>query len=350
VRRDDPGSQPAECVDTISVASFGISLRRVSVGKWTASLDATGVSGGRCAGPVAGDLRTLRLPASRLGGPGLAFDLHGQAAFGAGPFSGVLISTLVLRADTNVGVSSGEETIVAPQPPSPPHHVLIEYARFRYRITGATGALGVTFAGDAAPECIPLDSCGTTGALRLTIDGFRGVIELSGTREVRHRLDRARALADVRTGQLDVFAESALMRIHSATTSESLSRTGGVSCADSDSSNVMLGVGVFPGPLPGSSLTLAASEIGSDPWRTHCPGPKIADVTGEPSTFLPFFPGTAASGSLNAKSLGSRQFGVALTTHGRFRAAGYSGTRGGRLRFSLALIAESVGTRQETVR
>jgi hypothetical protein len=352
VRRDDPGAQPADCVDAISVVDFGISLHRAAGRQWVATLDGSPVSGGRCAGPLARDLARLRLPAVRLRSRGLGFDVHGRAAFGAGPFSGELISTLVLRRDTSEESSSGggESTVFSGPPPSRPRHVPFEYARLRYRITGAAGALGVSFAGEPSPACIPLDACATTGTLQLTIDGFRGEIQVSGSREVNRRIGRDGALADVRAGRLGVVTDTPSLLIRTEKTAESLGRSAGQRCSDASYSALIMLPGSLGRPAPGIQLTLENRDDAVDPWRTHCPGPSINDVSGGSPPFGPFGPSPLATGSLALSSLGSARAEVPLGIHGAFRGNGYSGTRGGALRFSLVLLSVQAGTREELIR
>jgi hypothetical protein len=351
VLRKDGASQSGECVDAISVDAFGISLRRVHVGHWIATLDAAPVSGGRCAGPLARDLARLRLPAPALRVRGLGFDLHGHARFAGGPFSGELISTLVLRPDRTEesSTSGGDSTVFTSPPPRPPRHVLVEYARIRYRITGATGALGVNFLGDGEPDCVPLDNCATTGTLRLSVSGFGAIVQFSGDRFVVRRVPRARALADLRAGLLEVTAHPFPLLLNRSTTSETLIRSGSGRCVDTvvAPTNLLAGAG-FGQVGRGIRFELKDASDGSDPWRTHCPGPSTADLIGGSAGPAFFFGTSFADGSLSTQELGVAHAAVVLRSRGRFRGIGYSGTRDGDVRFTLTLLGAAGGTRVET--
>ena len=357
VRRDDPGAQPAECVDAISVAEFGITLVRLAPGRYRATLEPGQISGGRCAGPLASQIGKLRLPASRLRTHRIGFDVRGRASFAAGPFSGVLVSTLMLRPDTTdqagSGNSGGSTAFVFP-PPRPVRHVLVEYATLRYRITGAGGALGATFAGSPPPDCAPLDSCGVRGVLRLAVSGFRGVLRLSGTRTVSHRVGRLGALRDARHGRILLGADAAFMTL-SGTTSEILARQqgAGAGCLDTTRVHPLLRVSFFSAmpSRPGVPFDIAGPLDGSDPLRTDCPGPSSADIVGASDPFASEFGAQKALArvSLPFGSLAARKTTVTLTERGGFRGTGYSGARSGGVSLSLTLLGSTGGTRQEVL-
>jgi hypothetical protein len=350
VRRDDPGSQPGECVDTISADSLGITLRRPQPGHWIAAVDASSVSGGRCAGPLARDLARLRVAARRLSTRALGFDLRGHVRYAAGPFSGEMISTLVLRPDTTQVVSTDGSTVFSPPPPRPRHRVLVEYARVRYRIAGATGALGASFAGDGQPECVAFDNCGTSGTLRLTVNGFRRAFQVAAERIVRHRVGRSAALADLRAERLQVEVRPFDLPIRSVIITEAMSRVGAGRCADRARNVAVLSVGQPFGPEPpGVQFVIGRTQGGSDEWRTHCPGPTTEDVAASNSRFgFSPFGGSLATGTLSPRKLGVSHAVVVLRQRGTFHGFGYSGTRTGAIRFTLTLLVAAAGTRVET--
>ncbi|MGH2873169.1 MAG: hypothetical protein ACRDL5_12000, partial [Solirubrobacteraceae bacterium] len=80
---------------------------------------------------------------------------------------------------------------------------LREYAAYVYRVGRLSGALTTTFAGRPAPVCQPLGACGTEGQ---TNESFTagGRVSFAGSRPVSHRVRAARALADLRSGQMQI--------------------------------------------------------------------------------------------------------------------------------------------------
>jgi hypothetical protein len=355
VRRDDPGMQPGECVDTPSLAGFGIHIARTRPGHYLATLASPGASSGRCAGPLAADLARLRLPASRLRTRALGFDLRGRAVIAAGPFSGELVSTVVLHPDTSEpgGSSTSQTSFAPPPPPHPPHSVFIEYAKVRYRISGATGALRTSFTGQPEPLCEPLDSCGVVGALSVSLVGYRDTLELEASRVVPHRVGPQTALADLRAGRLVVGLGSGLFSNPRAAVSETTTRGGAAGCRDTTAPRVVLQIsgflfGVSRGAIP---IFFGSPDQIDDLLRTHCAGPSLADVSGSNGPMGPGIGGgPLALGSLASNALGSKQITISLGQPGSFAGAGYSGTRSGSLRFSLTLLRVASGTRHVRVR
>ena len=263
----------------------------------------------------------------------------------------------MLRPDTTdqagSGNSGGSTVFVAP-PPRPVRHVLVEYATLRYRITGAGGALGATFAGSPPPYCVPLDSCGVRGVLRLAVKGFRGVLQLSGTRTVSHRVGRVGALRDANHGRILLGADPAVMAL-SGTTSEILARQqgAGAGCLDTTRIRPLLRISFFSATpsRPGVPLEIAGPLDGTDPLRTDCPGPSSADIVGASDPFASEFGAQIplAKGSLPFGSLAARTATVTLAERGSFRGTGYSGTRSGAVSLSLTLLGFTGGTRQEVL-
>lgn len=360
VRRDDPGAHPGECVDLVPIESLQIRIARARPGRYTATLGDLSASSGRCAGPIAGELRKSRLAASRLRTRELGFDLRGKTSFAAGPFSGELISTVVLAPDT-IDQSSGTSVSTtsggagpsgAGKAPPPPRRVLVEHADIRYRIAGASGALAFAFSGAADPFCEAFDDCGVSGSLALTLPSYENVVELSGSRTVSRRVGQRRALADLRAGRLALGSDQpALHSMPRAVVSETMTRTGDAGCAGTVRQPIALGIGGFLFEAPAGALrAVLGTEEGqlSDPLRTHCPGPATADVTGA-SNLAAGGLGLSglAFGSLAVKDLGSRQLMISLRSRGSFVSPGYSGTRAGSLTFTLRLIRATGGTRRE---
>ncbi|MBV9000431.1 MAG: hypothetical protein JO304_15325, partial [Solirubrobacterales bacterium] len=118
-----------------------------------------GVSSGRCAGPRQQDLARIVLPVRRFGAKGRSFDLHASESFVAGPFTGAVTSTLVLRpAGTS---SSGSSFAVGGGVPAPVrgHTALREQVSLRYALASVPGtSLDATFAGEPDPFCAAVAS------------------------------------------------------------------------------------------------------------------------------------------------------------------------------------------------
>jgi hypothetical protein len=355
VRRDDPGAQPAVCVDVVSVSGVSLRIDRVHPGNYVARLDASGISGGRCAGPLAGELSLVHLRARRLHTGALGFDLHGSATAAAGPFSGVLSSTLVLRPDTTEQSSSSESSTSGAGTPTPRprfRRILVEYARVQYRLTGVAGALQTTFAGRAEPYCLQADSCGTTGGLSISLSPYRSKLVLQSSKVVRRRVSPSRALANFRAGKLSYIAGSALAGPRGVVT-ELMGRTNGAGCHDTSPLRLLLNVDPFAVShhrgVVVMDLTTRVEE--TDPWRTHCPGPSDAEITGRSDAFGAFpFLGFVAQGEIPVGSVGSRGVAVVVRNPGAFSRGSYSGVGSGALRFTLRQIRATAGTRSARVR
>lgn len=353
VRRTDPGGAVGACVDANFTAGLGISLRLAARGSSTATVDAEPISAGRCAGPLSRDLRAVPIRARRLRGRLLGFDLRGATRFTAGPFSGELISSVVLSPDTRNGYSTsstGAETSYAPPPPAPVRRIRVEYAQVTYGIFGATGRLTESFAGSPEPYCESLDACGSHGAVVVTVGGYRGRLTVIGTRQVGRPLSRSRALADLRAGRLGLDGTD-LTGHPGVRIDELLGRADGGFCHDTIREPLtllgdVLAPGVRRGGLP---LTLIGPGPPADPLRTHCPGPGGDEILGGGSFSSPLPQGALAAGSLPPGELGAPELTVELARPASFTGEGYSGQRTGSLGFVLRRMSVRAGTRVERV-
>ena len=359
VRRDDPSTAPGECIDTTSFDGIAVTLRRLSGRSYTAIIGGP-IAAGRCAGPLASDTAGLRLAAKRLPGRHLGFDLRGSASFAAGPFSGKLISTVVLAPDTAdqqgalTGVSSSSSSSSSGPPPRARRvrHVLVEFATIRYRMTGASGTLQMTFSGAPQPYCVALDNCGTTGSVSVSVNRFSAGFEVSGVRVVPRRVGRRQAIADLRAGRLRPTSFGLLTTVD-ATITETMAQPGAGTCLDTARSRIQLFVGgPFGGGRATGSIPALLGGLGdrNDALRTHCPGPSSTDLAGSRGP-LGFFSQTPviAQGSIARGTLGTRQIDVSLAKPGRFDSPAYAGQRGGSLGFGLTLTSVRGGTRRERV-
>jgi hypothetical protein len=74
------------------------------------------LSSSRCAGPSAQDLARLTFRVRRSGGRRPSYDVRGRRSFVAGPFTGTLVSTLVLRPSKGGGGTSSSRGRSWPRP------------------------------------------------------------------------------------------------------------------------------------------------------------------------------------------------------------------------------------------
>jgi hypothetical protein len=336
---DGPGA--GDCVDVPSSIQGGgfLTIARGPGGRLVGHLGPS-LSSGRCAGPRAQDLAGITLPIRRSRG---MYDLRGSESFAAGPFTGTLVSTLVVRTAPNASGSgsAGPSPVANPYPST--HKVLLEQVTLRYRITSLPGTLDASFSGESDPFCATLDSCGATGTLALSFPGFQRTLVLNASRTVQARVGARQAIADLERGRLQAqggesgpFAGSSTARV-----AETLSWAGGLSCHDtSDTSRAPLFLSAGPTRSGGGVSLVLNNPVGSDLLRTHCPGPLDTDVFG-------VFPGLART-SIGLAELLKRHSVISLTKPGSFAGAGYVGGRSGALAFSLTLERVRAGTVEET--
>ena len=90
------GQGTNECVDA-SADQGGVSIFVTRSSAGIAGTVEPPLSSGRCAGPLAQDLAKLHLAVAETGRRLPSFDLRGSQSFVAGPFSGTLVSTVVLK-------------------------------------------------------------------------------------------------------------------------------------------------------------------------------------------------------------------------------------------------------------
>ncbi len=320
-----------DCVDA-SGAPFGGDLFASKVhGRLVAHLEPP-PSSGRCAGPRQQDLAGLGLPVRRFGGRHPSYDLRTSQSFLAGPFTGRLVSTLVLRPASG-GESSSGSSSSGPGKPSPT--VLIEQVTLRYRVSTLPGTLETSFSGEPDPFCSALASCGANGTLALSIGGFQRTIVVTAGRQVPRRVSARQVEADLVRGRMEVelggFVPSAPPFVATSTT-ETIQQADGSHCqAQTTSHQAQL----FAGPAnPAARLSHTLDLTLNDPndsglLRTFCPGPDDTDVFGDRSL--------VATGSLEPDQLLDRHNVLSLTSPGSFAGLGYVGTRSGSLPLALTL-------------
>jgi hypothetical protein len=346
VLRGAAGSPAGECVSVTTTGGLGLQL--VHRAGQLVAIARPAPSSGRCAGPVSADLASVTLPVRRTGGTHATFDLRGTRKFTAGPFSGTLDSTLVLRSapagssggSSGGGFFSSSSSSSASASPSL-HPAFVEHVDLRYTLVARPGALDVGFTGAGDPSCVALDTCGASGSLALSVPNPTGTVSLSASRVVRARVSSRQALADFRAGRLTLdFPGFAQL---SAKVQESFGWPGTVACEDSSATpSVQLTVGSFAGPRRRGPVPVTlVNQTGSDVLRTRCPGPMDADVVGQSPN------GVIARASVTPGELLSSRTVVSLSNPGAFSVPGYAGTRSGAVMLELALVAVHAGTTTE---
>ena len=335
VRVSEPGGPsgtPVSCVD-VSPADFSFRIIHAG-GRTLARLSASDSSqlpgAGRCAGPIGGDFGGLELPARRFGR--YSYDLTGRASVTAGPFLLTALSTLRARITTS---RSGGGTVIGGGGGSPARirfrRAFAESATAVYRLSSASGALTTTFAGLGSPLCDPLSACGSSGTINQTLAGS-GTISFSGSRIVAHRVGRAAALADLAAGRLGTLGLVSHARLGLSTT-ERLTRADGSTCQDAVAAPLALATSsVSPGNRSVVQLTtdtrfgLIGPPGFSDPLRTRCPGPSLADVGGR---------GFGPLASAPASRIGGPALTLTFARDRVFTGSAYAGRLAGAVMLSL---------------
>lgn len=329
-----------ECIDTPgSSGGPTVTVDRGGHGRLVGQIEPP-LSSGRCAGPVAQDVSGLLLPVRKTGGKHATYDLRATLPIVAGPFSGTLVSTLVLRPGEGEEESSSGSSGSTPAPPR--HKVLVERVTLRYAVTPLAGGLEVPFSGEPVPSCTALDSCGATGTLLLSAGGRGTSLTLTASRTVRRRVDARRALADLRRGRLG--PASGFGKISSLDVAESLTGGDGSRCgASAQGPGAGLSFGGPPGmAVPGSATQVTLYALGTEYMRTYCPGPSTADVIGDVQRL--------GHASVTVAQLLAPQSELLLTDPGSFSGIGYVGTRTDGIGLSMALEGIRAGTVQEEQR
>ncbi len=297
-------------------------------------------SSSRCAGPTAQDLARVTFRVRRLGGRRPSYDMREQRSFAAGPFTGTVLSTLVLRHSTGGGGSSSSGTFSSGPPPPTRHKFLLEQVTLRYRVASLPSAFSATFSGEPDPFCAALASCGASGSLALSFPSFARTFVLHASRVVRTRVSSRQAIADLRHGLL-LLGPGPPVPLRGglpARVTETFQAGDGSSCqAASVSRQVELLVN--PGVRRGGARVVLLDPPAAGVTRTYCPGPSDSDVFGRNPV--------VATGTLNGAQLLRRRSVFALAGPGSFAGLGYVGTRGGALQFSLSLMHVRAGTVQE---
>lgn len=167
------GSDPAGpvCVDAGGRADFGgpvLTVEPAQSGRVTIAFQPR-FDAGRCAGPLAADVRPalprVTVDADSLRRGARTISLRGSRRFAAGPFTGTVASTVVLRVGTpRVGRSFGVSQPRRARRRGVRRTERLDALRLTYDVT-ARGTLTASFRGLASPECELLDACGLSGSV-----------------------------------------------------------------------------------------------------------------------------------------------------------------------------------------
>jgi hypothetical protein len=327
-----------ECVDQTEGDISGMSLNPLPGGAVTAEFEPGAVSSGHCAGPLSQDLARFLIRGHHSHARYPTYDFRTSMPITAGPFSGELKSTLVLRPNFAAGSSGGSffSSGGLGSPPRSPK-VLVEGVNLRYRVSVSSGALGFSFAGAPGPFCSALDSCGAHGSLSFAFPRLTREVQVSAGRLVKQRVSRVQALRDFRAGRLQIFGAAPLSWV-APQLSETF--TDGGTCSDSmPAPELALGFGSFSGPDARNLQVAVVGDGGDDPLRTHCPGPEAADA-------LDGY-GALATTRISRRRMLAPRLTFPLRGRGGFGGPGYVGHRDGSLVVSMSLLKVIAGTRRE---
>jgi hypothetical protein len=323
-RVEYPGTPERICVDPLPYdVNFDLAGRDAG-----ASQPYAAVSAGQCAGPVAGDLASVRLPVRRKANGD--YDLSGSESFGAGPFEVRVVSNIQARVSRQT-VGTGSSSFSSPPPGKypKPHRVLVEQAQIDYRVASVTGALVDSFAGSPDPFCEPLAACETTGSVRLAITRIPQKLEFLGARVVKRRASKSQALKDFHAGRLGFYDNSYALD-PTVMLAGSLAGPGAQQCTSTILSRFLVRLASRPS-RSADELSLGPSGVddisaNQDPLRTRCPGPGLDTIVGA---------GATASGTIPLSGLGAPRIELVLGNPGRFAGLGYTGTRSGSIVITL---------------
>ena len=256
-----------------------------------------------------------------------------------GPFTGSLVSTLVVTAGPGGG-GSVRDRVPAAWAPAPPKEGAARAGHAPLPRGEPPSSLDSTFSGESDPFCAALNTCGASGNLALSFPRFAGTLVLSGSNEVPRPVSSRRAISDLRRGRLFLGggAPGPLDRGLSSQVSETYVAADGSRCQSTSTSRQAHMFFASAGPT-GGRLGLQVALV--DPndagvLRTYCPGPADTDVFGTKPQ--------VASTSVSVAQLLRHRSVISLSRNGDFAGVGYAGTRRGSVAFSLTLERVRAGT------
>jgi uncharacterized membrane protein len=346
VRRRAAGPAGPACLDATGSSGFGgiqLALDAPRGGRVTVRLRSSGaLTPARCAGPLAADVAPV-LPRAGVAAAGLlregrAVSLAGRRAFAAGPFTGEVASTVVLRVGAVRRRPEPRVRRVPPRRPPARRAGLVDTLRVRYAVRDVGGVLTSAFRGADTPACDLLDACGLAGETTLTPTpperARTVVLTARATRRGRRRPTAAELLDRIRAGRLRPqvgFGRVAPVRLRSA-----VGRADAAAGCAEDGPLAELALRTERAGAPPGALTvtaLATSRAGEASLRTRCPGPGIAGRR------------DLATGTVPVARLAARTLTVRLAATGTDDAPGYAvAPRSGALTLALARRSARVTT------
>jgi hypothetical protein len=340
------------CTDTSEASELSFAGTRLPGGRarivpeaLPGAEEGSGFLAGRCAGPITADstalLPAVEIPLRRLIEGTARMDFTGRGGFASGPFSGEVVSTVVItrrsRRDRELRRPRRPTGRISARPRSRSARVEV-----RYRVASLSGALTTDFAGADAPWCARLDACGMRGRheLRLGVpDGADGTIRFLGFGPLRRRT-QAGALAALRSGALDL--QSDVEHVVPVTGSAEVSWPEGPRCRDTVTRDMRL----LRTSASRQGLVVSLAHVtdpiseSDDPMRTRCPGPATADIDPAAS------PELLASGTSGGARVGDERIRVTLAPGGPGGGPDFTATRSG----EIVLELERTGIDIETAR
>ncbi|HEX8120444.1 MAG TPA: hypothetical protein VF549_04180 [Solirubrobacteraceae bacterium] len=318
---------------------------RIVAGSLPGAEEGSGFLAGRCAGPITADstalLPAVEIPLRRLIEGTARMDFTGRGAFASGPFSGEVVSTVVItrhsRRDRELRRPRRPTGRASARPRARPVRVEV-----RYRIASLSGTLTTDFTGADAPWCARLDACGMRGRHALSLgvpDGDDGTIRFLGFGPLRRRT-QAGALAALRSGALEL--QSGAEHVVPVTGRADVSWPEGPRCRDTVARDLRL----LRTAVSRQGLVVSLAHVtdpiseSDDPMRTRCPGPTTADVDSAAS------PELLASGTSRGARVGDQRIVVTLAPSGPGGGPDFSASRSG----EIVLELERTGIDIETAR
>jgi hypothetical protein len=312
-----------------------------------AAVQSEGLSTGRCGGPLAEDLESslprATFSLAELRRKPLRLDLSGTTPFAAGPFSGDVVSTLVVdMARARRRAARDENNDSFPEPPVP--------KRLRGRIAGVlqmdfttgplTGTIGADLGGFPEPGCTPFDTCGLSGKLDYALDVPSATVFVTSWR-LLPRGRSSESLSEARraflAGRTHVVVNVESGSDSKARVTEELRPGGGSVCRDGhDSDRPQIVTARARNGIRMALLASSSVDPDTDVVRTRCPGPLTGDVLANDRL---------ASGVVPLRALLERRAALTLAARGSFARGGYLGLWHGGIRVGL----ERTGRRVRTI-
>jgi hypothetical protein len=324
-RTQGPGSGTS-CVDVLG-APF-IELSGPSRGHRSGEdFGGSGLSSGRCPGPLIEDLNRLPFRFRKVGHRHPSFEIRGTRTESAGPYTVTLRSSLVMRPGTNGESSTSGFSIGTSRHQRSP---LFEVLTLRYRLASVTGTPVASFRAAPGPFCDTLDECGASGTVSLTPLQRGKPLVITASRMVPRRVGRAQALRELRTGHVATFGQTSLaVSVH-----ETIGGGQTGSCSDMRSRPVSLLMVVN-----GRRGLVQLADDSLDTLRTYCPGPLEGDLSSEG--------GPLVLGSIHAAELGRRFLTLNLVPTRPSSDQAYISHWSGAMSFHLVRTGFSIRTSRE---